>query len=93
LSEPLAICYSAIAMIVATLMFRSSIRKYNSNPAFVDLATVITLLGTPAWHYGRTLFNEPYLCVARFFGANPRDDGADIEDQSPLGLFCLLYID
>jgi hypothetical protein len=61
LIEPLAISCSAIAMILAMLMFRSLIRKYNSNLAFVDLVTVVTFLGTPAWHYGRTLFNEPYL--------------------------------
>ena len=63
LIEPLAICCSAIAMIIAMLMFRSLIRKYNSNSAFVDLVTVVTFLGTPAWHYGRTLFNEPYLLL------------------------------
>jgi hypothetical protein len=63
LIEPLAICCSAIAIILAMLMFRSLIRKYNSNFAFVDLVTVVTFLGTPAWHYGRTLFNEPYLLL------------------------------
>jgi hypothetical protein len=63
LIEPLATCCSAIAMILAMLMFRSLIRKYNSNLAFVDLVTVVTFLGTPAWHYGRTLFNEPYLLL------------------------------
>ena len=63
LIEPLAICCSAIAMIIAMLMFRSLIRKYNSNSAFADLVTVVTFLGTPAWLYGRTLFNEPYLLL------------------------------
>jgi hypothetical protein len=63
LLEPLAICCSAIATIIAMLMFRSLILKYNSNSAFVDLVTVVTFLGTPAWHYGRTLFNEPYLLL------------------------------
>jgi hypothetical protein len=63
LVEPLAICCSAIAMILAMLMFRSLIRKYNSNTAFVDLVTAVTFLGTPAWLYGRTLYNEPYLLL------------------------------
>ena len=63
LIEPLAICCSAIAMIIAMVMFRSLVRKYNSNSAFADLVTVVTFLGTPAWLYGRTLFNEPYLLL------------------------------
>jgi hypothetical protein len=63
LIEPLAICCSAIAIILAMLMFRSLIRRYNSNLASVDLVTAVTFLGTPAWHYGRTLYNEPYLLL------------------------------
>ena len=63
LIEPLAICCSTIAIILAMLMFRSLIRKYNSNLAFVDLIAVVTFLGTPAWHYGRTLYNEPHLLL------------------------------
>jgi hypothetical protein len=61
--EPLAIFCSAVAMILAMLMFHGLIRKYNSNLAFVGLVTAVTFLGTPAWHYGRTLYNEPYLLL------------------------------
>jgi hypothetical protein len=50
-------------MIIAMVMFRSLVRKYNSNSTFADLVTVVTFLGTPAWLYGRTLFNEPYLLL------------------------------
>ena len=48
---------------MAMFLFRSLAQKYNSNIHAVDLTSLVAFLGTPAWHYGRTLFNEPYLLL------------------------------
>ncbi len=61
--EPLALCCSAIAVVVAMFMFRALLKKYLANPVQVDLIAAVTFLATPAWHYGRTLFTEPYLLL------------------------------
>jgi hypothetical protein len=61
--EPLAICCSAGAIVIAMFMFRPLARKYNINEHSINLITAVTFLGTPIWLYGRTLFNEPYLLL------------------------------
>ena len=61
--EPLAIFCSALAIVAAMLMFRGLICKYSQNTTIVDCAAVVAFLGTPAWHYGRTFFNEPFLLL------------------------------
>jgi hypothetical protein len=63
LVEPVAICCSAIAVIAGMFAFRALLRKYNPDGRWVDLVAAVTFLGTPAWHYGRTLFTEPYLLM------------------------------
>lgn len=63
LVEPLAIGCSAIAVIAAMFAFRALLRKYSSDGRSVDLIAAVVFLGTPAWHYGRTLFTEPYLLM------------------------------
>jgi hypothetical protein len=61
--ESLAICCSAVAVIAAMLMFCALARKYNPDLRAVHLAALVAFLGTPAWHYARTLFAEPYLLL------------------------------
>ncbi len=61
--EPLAILCSTFAVIAAMLLFRALARKYSTDLHVVNLVTVVTFLGTPAWNYARTLFNEPYLLL------------------------------
>jgi hypothetical protein len=61
--EPAAIACSALAVILAMLMFRALIRTYTDSTVRADLVTAAAFLGTPAWHYGRTLFTEPYLLL------------------------------
>lgn len=61
--EPLAIGCSALAMVLAMFLFRSLTQKYSSDIHAIDRAAVVAFLGTPAWFYGRTLFNEPYLLL------------------------------
>lgn len=63
LMEPAAILCSALAVIIAMLMYRALIRSYTDDRRVVDLATAVTFLGTLAWHYGRTLYTEPYLLL------------------------------
>ncbi|MDR3468081.1 MAG: hypothetical protein P4M07_19275 [Xanthobacteraceae bacterium] len=63
LMEPAAILCSALAVILAMLMYRALIRTYANDRRVVDLATAVTFLGTLAWHYGRTLYTEPYLLL------------------------------
>ena len=61
--EPLAILCSTLAVIAAMLLFRALARKYSTSLLTVDLVTAVSFLGTPAWNYARTLFNEPYLLL------------------------------
>jgi hypothetical protein len=62
LVEPLAIACSALATIIAMLVFRNLIRSYAATPA-AELITAVTFLATPIWHYARSLFTEPYLLL------------------------------
>ena len=63
--EPAAIVFSTLAIILALLSFRRIVRIYTPDPALVNLVSALAFLGTPAWHYGRTLYTEPYLlCFA-----------------------------
>ena len=69
LLEPAAILCSALGMIAAMLVFRALIRTYKASAWSADLATAVTFLGTPLWHYGRALFTESFLtlfCVASY---------------------------
>ena len=61
--EPVAIYCSGLAVVLSMFMFRSLIKSYNHNIHSLNLVTAVTFLGTPIWHYGRTLFTEPYLLL------------------------------
>lgn len=61
--EPMAILCSGLVTIAALLFFRALAFKYTSDRMTVNLAGLVTFLGTPAWCYGRSLFNEPYLLM------------------------------
>lgn len=63
LIEPAAIVCSALAVIFAMLAFRGLVSTYTRDARAADLVTAVTFLGTPAWHYGRSLYNEPYLML------------------------------
>ena len=64
LVEPAALCLSGLAVVLGMLAFVSLARSL-ARPWAVAVATALTFLGTPVWHYGRTLFTEPYAlaCV------------------------------
>lgn len=63
LVEPLAIVCSTLAIISAMFLFRALVMYFEPRMRVANLITAATFLGTPAWHYGRTLFNEPYLLL------------------------------
>ena len=59
--EPAALACTGMITISGMLLFRWLIGPYAANREAAWLATAITFLCTPVWHYGRTLFCEPYL--------------------------------
>jgi hypothetical protein len=61
--ESAALLCSGLAMVIAMFIFRAFASSYNTDVRFVNFATAVTFLGTPIWHYGRTLFSEPYLLL------------------------------
>jgi hypothetical protein len=63
LVEPAAILCSALATIAGMLMFRSLLKTWTTRPLVVDAVTAVTFLATPAWHYGRSLFNESFMLL------------------------------
>jgi hypothetical protein len=44
-------------------LFRSLLKKYSSDPLVVNGVTLAVFFATPVWHYGHTLFNEPFLML------------------------------
>lgn len=59
--EPAALACSGLATVAAMLLYRWLIGPYAQSEESAWLATAATFLCTPAWHYGRTFFCEPYL--------------------------------
>lgn len=59
--EPMAVFYSGIAVVLAMMFFRLLIQEFTSDLCLANLVTALAFLGTPVWHYGRTLFTEPFL--------------------------------
>jgi hypothetical protein len=42
---------------------RELFRSVSSDAGIVNTATLVTVLGSPLWHYGRMLFTEPWLAL------------------------------
>lgn len=61
--EPIALFMSGLAVVIAMLMFRMLLEGLVTDRRMLDLVTVLTFLGTPIWHYGRSLFVEPFLLM------------------------------
>jgi hypothetical protein len=61
--EPIAIVCTSIAVVAAFFLLRALLRKYTVSGPLADLVAMVAILGTPAWHYARTLFTEPYLLL------------------------------
>jgi hypothetical protein len=59
--EPIAIILSAIAVVIASIFWRILAGSLTDDRRIVNLGVALAFLGTPAWHYGRSFFSEPYL--------------------------------
>ncbi|HQU42624.1 MAG TPA: hypothetical protein PK867_07415, partial [Pirellulales bacterium] len=59
--EPAALCCSTLAVVAAMFLFRILIAPYAGDSNVLWTTAAVAFLGTPAWHYGGTLFCEPYL--------------------------------
>lgn len=59
--EAAALLCTGLATLGGMLFFRWLVQEYAASNDAAWLATAVTFLCTPAWHYGRTLFCEPYL--------------------------------
>ncbi len=69
LVEPLVLLCSALATVAGLLAFCRLVRPYAGSDWQVVLVAVVAYLGSPLWHYGRTLYVEPFLallCVAAY---------------------------
>ena len=59
--ESVALICTALTVVLACFFFEKLITPFVNNWQQQLLVTGTVFLGTPIWHYGRTLFNEPYL--------------------------------
>jgi len=60
-TEPLALLFSNLAVILSAFLFRQILQRYTKDMLAINLGTFLTFLGLPLWAYGRTLFMEPFL--------------------------------
>jgi len=66
--EPAAVLVSGLVTILATFAWRRLAGAITDDRRTINLGLALAFLGTPAWHYGRSLFAEPYL-IALVLGA------------------------
>ena len=66
--EPAALVCSWVATVLALACFVSLAGVFSRRSGTIVVAAALVFVGTPVWHYGRTLFTEPYL-VACILGA------------------------
>jgi len=61
--EHLSIVWSTLATLACALLLRELLRGLSSDRGLVNATTLLAILGSPTWHYGRTLFTEPWLAL------------------------------
>ncbi len=61
--EPIALLCSGMATVLAMFLFNVFLKSLGTSNLHANIATMLAFLGTPAWHYGRSLFTEPYLLL------------------------------
>ena len=61
--EHLSIVWSTLATLACALMLRELLRGLSKDRGLVNATTLLAILGSPAWHYGRMLFSEPWLTL------------------------------
>ncbi len=68
LVEPVVLLYSGMATIAGLWAFFLLIRTSGVSVRAAVLLTAVTFLGTPLWHFARTLYAEPYLMACAVGG-------------------------
>jgi len=61
--EHLSIVCSTLATLAYALLLRELLRGLSSDRGLVNATTLLAILGSPSWHYGRMLFSEPWLAL------------------------------
>ena len=61
--EHLAIFWSTLTTLACALLLRELLRGLSNNRGLVNATTLLAVLGSPTWHYGRMLFSEPWLAM------------------------------
>jgi hypothetical protein len=61
--EHLSIVWSTLATLACALMLRELLRGLSNDRGLVNATTLLAILGSPTWHYGRMLFCEPWLAL------------------------------
>jgi len=61
--EHLALFVSPLVIFATALFVREIFRIFSASPRVVIAATLVTILGSPLWHYARTFFTEPWLAL------------------------------
>lgn len=65
--EPGTLVLGGLATLLAAVCFLRLVRAYVEHDWQAGLVTLVAFLGTPAWLYGRTFYNEPYLLLLTTF--------------------------
>jgi hypothetical protein len=61
--EPLSLVCTAGASLLAFWACRRLLRGLGADRFQTDVVSALTFLGTPLWHYARSLYTEPYLAA------------------------------
>jgi hypothetical protein len=61
LVEPAALLLTALITLVTAAFTRRLFRVFSDDAGVVNVATLLTILGTPLWAYSRALYTEPWL--------------------------------
>ncbi|HYP78079.1 MAG TPA: hypothetical protein VER12_19035 [Polyangiaceae bacterium] len=61
--EHLAIVWSTLATLACALLLRELLRGLSNDRGLVNATTLLAILASPTWHYGRMLFSEPWLAL------------------------------
>lgn len=76
--ESVCIILSGIVTVLALLCMRFLLGAFTQEKWIINLVSALTVLGTPIWHYGRSLFTEPYcvffIIAAYAFALRRRDN-------------------
>ena len=61
--EHLSLVWSTLATLACALSLRQLLRQFSNDRGLVNAVTLLAILGSPTWHYGRMLFCEPWLAL------------------------------